>query len=204
MQTEKQKIETLETIQTFFNAQQVDKLIVNTEKELTAALVRLNEQTPAFREIEELYKLELFKFESVGNEVNDLKAILETLGRYRHKLRSSKEMRVLRTTSHTAKPEKEIARIAWKNIFLTTLAKCNRFLTAHELFDIAAENYEVIKDGMKRNSNFRGSNINYAKRLAENNHSDFCVYKNHIGLTAWIDGSCTPLPLYMKPFLYKH
>jgi len=201
------------------STKQAEGLIPIIEKSITEKSQILNEKLQPFKEQEQAYLKEKFQIENLQTELNSDKVLLENLVRTLN--RDKKEIRVMRTTSHTD-IKKHVGQrkdnIRWADEFANMMKAEQRLLSFDELWSGFIKRFPQKNNDsdVKRKFNQMKSNLlarqNKVLFRAVNGIEnklgiDFLSYKDCWGLASWFNVSgdeLKPNPKYIKTLMYAH
>lgn len=191
---------------------QTDKLISKIEADVTQQLTELQSKKEPLSEAEQMYLELKNEVDRISRDLDDNKALLEALIRFKENPRGSKEIRVLRSTSIQDIRERQSRYFKWIQMAMDILRAHDHFMTAEELFQaILKFNANIEKsvgnEKAKVNS-LRNSTIHNFKRSCietrKNNKGKIIDYKGKIGLLEWVLDDFTPDANHIKEFMHGH
>jgi hypothetical protein len=189
---------------------QTDRLITKVEADITILMQEISTKTGPLREAEQYY-LELKReHDTIQGELDDSKSLLEALTRFKTNARSTKEIRVLRTTSVTEAKEKQKRYFKWIQMAIEVLTKEDRYMSHEELWKKMLQTFPEIEQtfgGNKsriaqvRNTTFH--NFNRAcEESRKNNSGKLIDYQKKIGLFGWTMDDLVPDAQHIKEFMH--
>lgn len=188
---------------------QIDKMIQLTETEMAGQMAAISVKEGPFKEAQELYQIYKREFDALTDGLEANKLLLESLSRFKHNTKASKEIRVMRTTSHVdQKPvKKQLRQIKWVKIIIEALQAENKFLSFEDLVRLLPKYGAPQPDVHQRNS-LRNNMLRSVKIVMSGNqkkqffNDSLVLYKERFGLLSWCLDDYTPDANHVKEFMY--
>lgn len=177
---------------------QLDRMIEKTEADIVEQAALVEKETEPFKEMEKLYLEQKKIFDGLNVNLEESKELLTTLAQLRSRTKNGKDIRVMRTTSHTAKPPKEEKpRFQWRKLATDALTKMDRFLEPSRVWDIVMQEMGIDSEKMPNDVKKHRwmTLVNWRKQ--------FVVYNDRMGLAIWVDKENRPTGKYLEAFMQQ-
>lgn len=181
---------------------QTKRLINALEEQIIEHKLKLEQYIEPFKELEKLYLSDKARIECIQQELTDDESTLQLLST----IRTGKvQERIIRTSSHLkAKIKKPHAtRFAWGSWTVSILNNADRFMLIDEVFSTLVNKHVEVTNRINETS-AGYVKANYKETIKGSlQKGKLVVFKEKIGLKAWMQDDNLPLPSYIKEFMYQ-
>jgi hypothetical protein len=190
----------------------LERLITRSEGAIQESMAAMAAVKPDLDSAKAMYEELLQKYNEAENLKLEEEKVLDVLVRHRNGYKSSKEIRLIRTTTHLKKKPKvdedgKPLRIPWSDYAKEVLKEGNRFMKVEDIFDTIVFRNEDMKNWDKRvESKYKWSFVNViikvpTQKFKKTGKGTFVEYGDLVGLAEWVDKNQRPDPKYLAQFM---
>jgi len=180
----------------------LERLITRSEGFIQEAIAAMEAVRPDLDQARLMYEELLLKYREAEILKVEEEKVLDVLVRHRNGYKSSKEIRLLRTTTHLKKKAKvdedgKQIRIPWSEMAIEVLLDGKRFMRGDDIFETIVHRNEDMRNWDKRTtSKYKWGVVHTILKGKQ-----FVTYDNLVGLPEWVDHDKRPDPKYLAQFM---